>query len=118
MGWGGGFVHGFFDSEYVNRFWRILVQMGSVFKAFRSQFTGKSSPVQFFWGSFDLAVTRFSGRRAPERPGADRMTRESFSHEQSSCGFWPGDDSFPAPPFSSYTYPHPPALNPTPIRPA
>jgi hypothetical protein len=112
------FVHASYDPEYVNRFWRILVQTDSVFKAFRSQFIGKSSPVQFFWGSFDLAVTRFSGRRAPERPGADRMTRESFSHEQSSCGFWPGDDSFPAPAFYAYTYPEPPGLKTASILPA
>ncbi len=103
-------VHASYDPEYANRFWRILVQSDKVFKAFRSQFTGKSSPVHFFWGSFDLAVTRFSGRRAPERPGADRMTREAYSHEVISCGFWPGNDSFPAPAFYSYTYPEPPGL--------
>ncbi len=103
-------VHASYDPEYANRFWRILVQSDKVFKAFRSQFIGKSSPVHFFWGSFDLAVTRFSGRRAPERPGADRMTREAYSHEVISCGFWPGNDSFPAPAFYSYTYPEPPGL--------
>src|SRR5437667_6557860 len=71
------------------------LQSDKVFKAFRSQFIGKSSPVHFFWGSFDLALTFFSGRRAPERPGADRMTREAYSYEVISCGFWPGDDCFP-----------------------
>jgi len=110
-------VHASYDPEYANRFWRILVQSDKVFKAFRSQFIGKSSPVQFFWGSFDLAVTRFSGRRAPERPGADRMTREAYSHEESTCGFWPGDDRFPAPAFYSYTYPEPPGLKEVSIYP-
>src|SRR5207245_8181413 len=75
------FVHASYDPEYANRFWRILVQSDKVFKAFRSQFIGKSSPVHFFWGSFDLAVTRFSGRRAPERQGADRIMRAASSHE-------------------------------------
>src|SRR5438105_11462499 len=103
-------VHASYDPEYAYRFWRILVQTDRVFKAFRSQFIGKSSPVHFFWGSFDLAVTRFSGRRAPERPGADRMTREGYSHEVISCGFWPGDDRFRAPAFYSYTSPQPPGL--------
>src|SRR5438046_8154955 len=84
-------VHASYDPEYARRFWRILVQSDKVFKAFRSQFIGKSSPVHFFCGSFDLAVTRFSGRRAPERRGADRMTREAYSHEVISCAFWPGD---------------------------
>src|SRR6266702_128249 len=112
------FVHASYDPEYARRFWRILVQSDKVFKAFRSQFIGKSSPVHFFWGSFDLAVTRFSGRRAPERPGADRMTREAYSHEEISCGFWPGDDRFPAPAFYAYTYPGPPGLPTASIRPA
>jgi len=103
-------VHASYASEYAHRFWRILVQSDKVFKAFRSQFIGKSSPVHFFWGSFDLAVTRFSGQRAPERPGADRMTREGYSHEVISCGFWPGDDRFPEPAFYSYTSPEPPGL--------
>jgi len=93
------------------------LQSDKVFKAFRSQFIGKSSPVHFFWGSFDLALTFFSGRRAPERPGADRMTREAYSHEVISCGFWPGDDRFPAPAFYSYTAPEPPGLPTASIRP-
>ena len=82
--------HASYDSEYVNRFWRILVSCGTVFKEFRAGFIGKASPVHFFWGSFDLAATRFSGRRAPERPGADSVTREAYSHEVISAGFWPG----------------------------
>src|SRR5207244_9485833 len=82
--------HASYDAEYVNRFWRILVSCDAVFKQFRAAFIGKASPVHFFWGSFDLAVTRFSGRRAPEREGADPITREAYSHEVISHGFWPG----------------------------
>jgi hypothetical protein len=104
-------VHASYDLEYAHRFWRILVQTDRAFKAFRSQFIGKNSPVHFFWGSFDLAVTRFSGRRAPEREGADRITREAYSHEVISCGFWPGDATFQAPAFYSYTFPEPPSLS-------
>jgi hypothetical protein len=83
-------AHASYDAEYVNRFWRILVSVDTIFKDFRGRFIGKSSPVHFFWGSFDLAVTRFSGRRAPERPNADSITREAYSHEVISAGFWPG----------------------------
>jgi hypothetical protein len=83
-------VHASYDPEYASRFWRILVSTDTIFKEFRGRFIGKSSPVHFFWGSFDLAVTRFSGRRAPERPGADAVTREAYSHEVISAGFWPG----------------------------
>jgi hypothetical protein len=103
-------VHASYDPEYANRFWRILVQSDNVFKAFRSQFIGKSSPVHFFWGSFDLAVTRFSGRRAPERPGADRIMREASSHEEISGGFWSGSENFRVPAYYSYTLPEPPGL--------
>jgi hypothetical protein len=90
--------HAAYDPDYAQRFWRILVQVDRVMNLFRSRFIGKSSPVHFFWGSFDLAVTRFSGRRAPEHPGgvpnmADWVTREAYSHEVSSCGFWPGGGS-------------------------
>ncbi len=85
---------------------------------YRSPFLGKSSPIHFFWGSFDLAVTLFSGRRAPEHPGVDHITREAYSHEEISCGFWPGNDNFAAPAFYSYTYPEPPGLGTAPIRPA
>src|SRR6266581_7109795 len=112
------FVHASYDPEYANSFWRILVQSDKVFKAFRSQFIGKSSPVHFFWGSFDLAVTRFSGRRAPERAGADLITREAYSHEVISCGFWPGDETFEAPAFYSYTLPEPPGLKTAALRPS
>jgi len=111
-------VHASYDPVYVHRFWRILGQIDSVLKRYRSPFLGKSSPVHFFWGSFDLALTLFSGRSAPQRPGADRMTRESTSHEEISCGFWPGDERFPAPAFYSYTYPEPPGLKTASIRPA
>ena len=110
-------VHASYDSLYAQRFWRILVQTGTVMQRYRSPFLGKSSPVHFFWGSFDLALTFFSGRRAPQRPGADRMTREAYSHEVISCGFWPGDDRFPAPAFYSYTAPEPPGLPTAAIRP-
>jgi hypothetical protein len=83
--------HASYNSEYAHRFWQILVSVDNVFREFRARFIGKCSPVHFFWGSFDLAVTRFSGKRAPERPGADLITKEAYSHEVSSVGFWPGD---------------------------
>ena len=102
--------HASYDAEYANRFWRILVQADRVFKQFRSRFIGKCSPVHFFWGSFDLAVTRFSGRRAPERPGADAITREAYSHEVISHGFWPGGGAVESPLFYSYTAPAPEGL--------
>jgi hypothetical protein len=110
-------VHASYDPLYAQRFWHILVQVETVLRRYRSPFLGKSSPVHFFWGSFDLAVTLFSGRRAPERPGIDRITREAYSHEEISCGFWPGSDSFPAPAFYSYTSPAPPGLSTASIRP-
>jgi hypothetical protein len=93
------------------------VQADRLFKQHRSFFIGKSSPVHFFWGSFDLALTFFSGRRAPERPGADSITREAYSREVISCGFWPGNASFPKPAFYSYTAPAPTGLDKAPIRP-
>jgi uncharacterized protein DUF5996 len=101
-----------YDSQYANRFWRVLLQTDRVFETFRSRFIGKCSPVHFFWGAPDLAVTRFSGRRAPEHPGGipnlpDRVTREAYSHEVSSCGFWPGSAGFPRAAFYSYAYPEP-----------
>jgi uncharacterized protein DUF5996 len=83
-------VHASYDAAYVNRFWRILVSADTIFKDYCCRFAGKSSPVHFFWGGFDLAVTRFSGRRAPERPGADSIAREAHTHEEISAGFWPG----------------------------
>jgi Family of unknown function (DUF5996) len=111
-------VHASYDPIYAQRFWHILVQTDTVLKRYRSPFLGKSSPVHFFWGGFDLALTVFSGRRAPERPGADRIMREGSSHEEISCGFWPGDERFPTPAFYSYTLPEPPGLKTTTIRPA
>lgn len=99
-------VHASYDPEFVERFWRILLSVDSVFNQFRSGFIGKCSPVHFFWGSFDLAVSRFSGRRAPERPGTDAVTREAYSHEVSSVGFWPGS-GIDGPAFYSYTIPQP-----------
>ena len=83
--------HASYDSEYAHRFWQILVGVSNVFWEFRSRFIGKSSPVHFFWGSFDLAVTRFSGRHAPQRTDADAFMKDAYSHEVSSVGFWPGD---------------------------
>jgi hypothetical protein len=105
-------AHAAYDREYANRFWRIFVQADRVLKEFRARFIGKCSPVHFFWGAPDLAVTRFSGRRAPEHPGGipnlpDRVTREAYSHEVSSCGFWPGGGPIPYPAFYSYAYPEP-----------
>jgi hypothetical protein len=106
------YEHASYDADYANRFWRALVQADRVFKRFRARFIGKCSPVHFFWGSFDLAVTRFSGRRAPEHPGGvphlpDWVAREAYSHEVSSCGFWPGSEQMPQPTFYSYAYPEP-----------
>ncbi len=100
-------IHAAYDAPYARRFWRILVTVNSVFLEFRSRFLGKCSPVHFFWGSFDLAVSRFSGRRAPERPGADAITREAYSHEVISAGFWPGGGEVNGPAFYSYTVPEP-----------
>ena len=101
-----------YDRDHANRFWRILVQADRVFGAFRAGFTGKCSPVHFFWGAADLAVTRFSGRRAPPHPGGiphlpDWIVREAYSHECSSCGFWPGGGPVPYAAFYSYAYPEP-----------
>jgi hypothetical protein len=110
-------AHSAYDPESAHKFWRILVWVDQVLKEFRSGFLGKASPVHFFWGSFDLAVTRFSGRRAPERPGADAITREAYSHEVSSAGFWPGGGDIPAPAFYSYAAPEPPGFAQMPIRP-
>jgi Family of unknown function (DUF5996) len=111
-------VHASYDKEYANRFWRILVQTDLVMQRFRSSFLGKCSPIHFFWGSFDLAVTRFSGRRAPERPGADAITREAYSHEAISCGFWPGNEASPEPTFYAYSAPEPPGLKDASILPS
>lgn len=110
-------VHASYDPGAVEKFWRILLSVDSVFHEFRSRFIGKSSPVHFFWGSFDLAVSRFSGRRAPERPGADGMTREAYSHEVSSVGFWPGGGDVKDMAFYSYTVPAPHGFNQAVVRP-
>jgi hypothetical protein len=110
-------THRSYDPEYVHRFWRILVTIDSVFKEFRSRFLGKSSPVHFFWGSFDFAVTRFSGRRAPERPGADRITREAYSHEVISVGFWPGGGDMTGAAFYAYAAPEPAGFGDQLVRP-
>ncbi|MGZ3600745.1 MAG: DUF5996 family protein [Ktedonobacterales bacterium] len=112
--------HCFYDAAYANRWWRNMVQSDRVLQQFRARFIGKSSPVHFFWGGFDLAVSRFSGRRAPARPGADRVTREAYSHEVSSCGFWPGTLGSPVqePAYYAYIAPEPPGFADAPILPA
>jgi len=110
-------VHRSYDPAAVERFWRILLSVNAVFDQFRSRFIGKCSPVHFFWGSFDLAVTRFSGRRAPERPGADAVTREAYSHEVSSVGFWPGGGNVRDAAFYSYMAPEPEGLKQAVVRP-
>ncbi|HEX8178821.1 MAG TPA: DUF5996 family protein [Pyrinomonadaceae bacterium] len=109
--------HAAYAAEYAARFWQILVQTARVFETFRARFTGKVSPVHFFWGSFDLAVTRFSGRRAPERAGADAITREAYSHEVISHGFWPGSGPLQTPAFYAYAAPEPAGLSAAAIRP-
>lgn len=106
------YEHTTYEPEYANRFWRALTQADRVLQQFRARFSGKCSPVHFFWGSFDLAVTRFSGRRAPEHPGGvphlpNWVAREAYSHEVSSCGFWPGSDQLPRAVFYAYAYPEP-----------
>lgn len=111
-------VHASYDSKAVEKFWRILVSVDSVFNRFRAGFIGKSSPVHFFWGSFDLAVTRFSGRRAPERPDTDAITREAYSHEVSSVGFWPGAGDIKGAAFYSYAAPEPQGFKEAVIRPS
>jgi hypothetical protein len=116
-------VHASYDRDYVNRFWRVLLQSHGVFSHFRTAFLGKASPVHFFWGSFDLAVTRFSGRRAPPHPGGvpglpDAVTREAYSHEVSSAGFWPGGGPIDYAAFYSYAYPAPEGFASARVRPA
>jgi hypothetical protein len=110
-------VHAAYDPEAAQRFWRILLSVQHVFQEFRSRFLGKCSPIHFFWGSFDLAITRFSGRPAPERPGADRVTREAYSHEVSSVGFWPGSGNIKDPAFYAYTAPEPAGFRDWDVRP-
>ena len=115
-------THAAYDPAAAHRFWLALVQADRVFKLFRTGFLGKGSPVHFFWGSFDLAVTRFSGRTAPRHPGGvpglpDAVTREAYSHEVSSAGFWPGNEAFPQAAFYSYAYPEPTGFRDRPVTP-
>lgn len=110
--------HRAYDRDAVERFRRIVALSHDVFTKFRGRFIGKSSPVHFFWGSFDLAVTRFSGRLAPPRPEADSITREAYSHEVSSVGWWPGDTRLPRPSFYSYASPEPAGFRDAPVIPS
>ena len=115
-------IHASYDAAAVHRFWRALVQIDRIFKLFRSGFLGKASPVHFFWGSFDLAATRFSGRTAPKHPGGvpglpDAVACEAYSHEECSAGFWPGNDAFPRAAFYSYAYPEPAGFRGRPVTP-
>jgi hypothetical protein len=111
-------VHRSYDAAAARTFWEILLAMKPVFESFRSEFVGKCSPVHFFWGSFDLAVTRFSGRPAPERDGADSITREAYSHEVISHGWWPGGGPVNEPAFYAYAAPEPPGLKTASVSPA
>lgn len=114
-------THNAYDPEYAQRFWRVLLDATRVFTVFRARFTGKVSPIHLFWGAMDLACTRFSGRRAPEHPSMaglpDRVTRDAYSHEVSSCGFWPGAPGIEAM-FYSYAYPEPAGYAKSPVRPS
>jgi hypothetical protein len=115
-------MHGAYDAEYARRFWRVLLRVDRVLNQFRTGFIGKSSPVHFFWGSFDMAVTRFSGRRAPPHPGgapglSDAVMREAYSHEVSSAGFWPGGGGIDHAAFYSYAYPEPAGFRTSAVRP-
>ncbi len=110
--------HASYDPAYANAFWRVLVPVDEVLKEFRGNFIGKSSPVHFFWGSFDMAVTRFSGRRAPERPGADSITREAYSHEVISAGFWPGGGDVTGAAFYAYAAPEPEGFSKSLVKPS
>jgi hypothetical protein len=110
--------HASYDRMYVERFWKILILVDAILKRFRSGFIGKHSPVHFFWGSFDLASTRFSGRRAPERPGADPITRDAYSHEVISAGFWPGGGDVKGAAFYAYAAPEPNGFQTASVRPA
>jgi hypothetical protein len=109
--------HASYDPEYVHRFWQLLIRCNNVFQEFRAGFIGKDSPVHFFWGSFDLCVTRFSGRPAPERPDADSITREAYSHEVISAGFWPGGGGVKDAAFYAYAAPEPPGFAEQKVKP-
>ncbi|MGB6841997.1 MAG: DUF5996 family protein [Candidatus Sulfotelmatobacter sp.] len=110
--------HASYDPEYVHRFWQILMLCDNIFWEFRARFIGKDSPVHFFWGSFDLCVTRFSGRRAPERVGADPVTREAYSQEVISAGFWPGGGDIKGAAFYAYAAPEPAGFAEQQVQPA
>jgi hypothetical protein len=110
--------HASYDPVYAHRFWQILLRVSHVMQTFRGGFVGKCSPVHFFWGSFDLAVTRFSGRKAPERAGADPITREAYSHEVISHGFWPGGGAIESAAFYSYAAPEPAGFKEARVLPA
>jgi hypothetical protein len=112
------YIHASYDRVAVEKFWKNLSQADRVMKKFRGGFLGKCSPVQFYWGSFDLSCTRFSGRRAPERPEADHITRLAYSHEVISCGFWPGGGNIEAPAFYAYAAPEPQGYAGGAVRPA
>jgi hypothetical protein len=116
-------THRSYDKEKMNLFWQALVSIYNVFTKFRARFIGKCSPIHLFWGAFDLALSRFSGREAPKHPGGApniplRVMQEAYSHEVSSCGFWPGGEQFPAPVFYAYIYPTPPSFSEQKVRPA
>jgi Family of unknown function (DUF5996) len=110
--------HASYDPEWAHRFWRVLAQAHVVFKQFRAPYRGRTTPVQFFWGTFDLALTRYSGRPAEPPPGSDPIRRRAMDAEEVAFGFWPGDDAYPEPAFYSYTYPKPPGLEEAPLQPA
>jgi hypothetical protein len=114
--------HRSYDAAEINNLWQVLVKVDRVFNRFRAGFTGKNSPIHLFWGAFDLAVTRFSGRQAPKHPGGapnmpDHIMQEAYSHEVSSCGFWPGNEQSPVPIFYAYCYPTPAAFADQPVEP-
>jgi hypothetical protein len=111
-------THHAYDAGAVRRFWDVVLAIEPVFERFRAEFIGKCSPFHFFWGSFDVAVTRFSGRRAPDRPGADSITRESYSHEVISHGWWPGGGAVDEPAFYAYAAPEPEGLKTARVAPA
>jgi hypothetical protein len=116
-------AHASYDADAANRFWRVLLQAHKVFSLFRTGFLGKASPVHFFWGSNDLAVTRFSGRKAPRHPGGvpnlpNAVAQEAYSHEVSSAGFWPGGGAIDYPAFYSYAYPAPDGFAAAKVKPS
>jgi hypothetical protein len=111
-------IHAAYDADAAHQWWRALLHVDTVLQEFRARFIGKCSPVHFWWGGFDLAVTRFSGRRAPERPDADQVTREGYSHEVISAGFWPGSGAMTEPAFYAYAAPEPAGFKTARVGPA